>query len=104
MAGKQVGDRRQARVELVDFGVDLDPVAGGHDERARHRLGFEDVTQQLAERVAADSGPFQHRYRGALVTQAHDQDAHGAATADSPIMPPAPIADSASAGITRPAW
>ena len=103
VAGQQVGDRGQARVELVDLGVDLHPVAGGHDEGARDRLRFENVAQQLAELVTADGGPFQGRDRGAAVTEPDDKHAHGAATADSPTMPPA-TADRPSAGITRPWW
>ena len=101
MPGQQVGDRGQARVELVHLGVDLHPVAGGHHERARDRVRFEHVAQQLAERVAADGGPFQGRDRGASVAQPDGQHAHGAATADSPDHVPRQRAW-ASAAMTRP--
>src|SRR5215472_1930655 len=81
--GEHLADRRHARVELVDLGVDLDPVAGGHGERASDVLGVDDIAQQLARRVAGERGTLQDRDRGAAVAQPHYQDAHGAVT-DSP--------------------
>src|SRR5215813_14761139 len=78
--------RRHARVELVDLGVDLDPVAGGHGERAGDVLGVDEVAQQLVLRVAGERGALQDRDRGAAVAQAHYQNAHGAVT-DSPARP-----------------
>src|SRR5215467_3601137 len=84
--GKHLADDRDPRVELVDLGVDLDPVAGGHGERAGHELAVEDVAQQLALRVAGERGALQDRDRGAAMAQAHYQDAHGAVTG-SPALP-----------------
>ena len=74
--GEKFADCRHAGVEPVHVGVDLDPVAGGHDENLGHRFGLEHVAEQLTEGVTAERGPLKQGDRGALVAEADNQHAH----------------------------
>ena len=66
----------EAAVELVDLGVDLDPVAGGQHERLGRVVAGEHVGEQLGDAVGGQRDPLEQVDRGAAVGQAHDQDAH----------------------------
>jgi hypothetical protein len=76
MPRQQVADGRHAAVEAGHLRIDLDPVARTHHERPGHIAGPEHVTEQLAQRVAAERGPLQDRHGRARVRQPHHQHAH----------------------------
>ncbi len=61
--GEQLGDVRQAAVELLDDRVDLDPVAGRQDDDLGHVLGRHRVRQELGQRVAGEGRALQQADR-----------------------------------------
>jgi len=98
----QLEDRGHPGVELVDVGVDLNPVACRDHEGLGHRVGVRQVHEQLGQRVTTDRGPFQERHRSALVTEADHERAHPAHLPGAPhgfvrrVKPPARIGEFAS--------
>src|SRR5215468_10896368 len=76
MAREQLADGRDAAVEPVDLGVDLDPVARAEHEGSGHIFGAEDVLQQLELGIAGHHDPFERGYWRTRVAEADDKDAH----------------------------
>src|SRR5262249_11970261 len=76
MARKQFADGRDAAVEPVDLGVNLDPVARAEHEGSGHVLGAEYVLQELDLGIAGYHDTLERCYRRARVAEADDEDAH----------------------------
>ena len=76
-AREQLGQLGDAAVELVDVGVDLDPVAGGEDQRLGDVLGWRRRRRAAWLTASPASAARSSSATGALpVGQAHDEDAH----------------------------
>ena len=74
--GEQLGGLGDAAVELVDVGVDLDPVAGREHDRLAGVVAADDVVEQLLGGVAGQGGALEQVDRRGAVGQADDEDAH----------------------------
>ena len=81
--GEQLGGLGEAAVELVDLGVDLDPVAGGEHDRLGRVVAGDHVGEQLGDGVGGQRDPLEQVDRRAAVGQADDEDAHVVTTSAS---------------------
>src|SRR5262249_18394837 len=76
MACEQLANGRDAAMESVDLGVNLDPVARAEHEGSSHILSAENVLQQLDLGIAGYHDPLERGYRRTRVAEADDEYAH----------------------------
>jgi hypothetical protein len=70
------GDAGETSVEGLRHGEDLDPVAGGEQQRLGDVLAAEQLVEQLGKVVTADGDPLQNSDRCRAVPQADREQAH----------------------------
>ena len=86
--GEHRADVGQAAVERGHRGVDLDPVAGGQDDRLGHVRVADQPGQQRGSLVSRDGQPLQQLHRGGVVGHADDEQVHrGTASSAQPRAP-----------------
>jgi hypothetical protein len=95
---QQLGHLRDAGVELLDVGDDLDPVAGGHHHGLVDGVAAGDVLGELAGGRCREHRPLQEAHRRGAVAQADDENAHDRLTPRAPARrPPLPAGPASAA-------
>ena len=84
--GQHRADHRQAAVERLDDGVDLDAVAGGQHHRLGDQRGLQHLVDDLGLIGLVGAQLLQHRHRRAAVRNPEKQHAHGFITTSSKVI------------------
>ena len=84
--GQHLADHREAAVEGLDDGVDLDAVAGGQHHRLGHQGGLQHLVDDLGLIGLVGAQLLQHRHRRAAVRNPEKQHAHGFITTSSTVV------------------